>query len=112
MLKYRFDTQIILGKPNNLIWAGAPYEMLGTISASYLSRPEEVMDVIANLAQVSAGTQEDYGWGQDACSFTSEQERTYINYDFDKHTITIPTTEILQLLRDWLAYLQQQPQAA
>ena len=86
--------------------------MLGNISTSYLARSEEVVKLIPELEQVLAGTSDGCGWGDDNCSFSSEADLTYINYDFDQHMITIPTAEILRLLRDWLAYLQRQPQAA
>ena len=112
MLKYRFETKDLLGRLNHFIVAGAPYEMLGNISTSYLSRSPEVTNLIFNLEQVLVGTKDGYPWGEDDCAFSSEPALTYIDYDFGDHTITIPTTEILQLLRDWLAYLQQQAQSA
>ena len=112
MLKYLFETKTLLGDTVYRIIAGAPYEMLCNISMSYLSRPDEVAETIAKIEEVIAGTRDGWGWGEDDCAFSSEADLTYINYDFDQHMITIPTAEILQLLRDWLAYLQQQPQAA
>ena len=111
-LKYRFGSKEINGRNYHFFVVGTPYEMLGTICASYLSDIKEVVMLIADLERVINGTMEDCGWGQDACSFTSEAHITYINYDFDQHTITISTTEIIELLRDWLTYLQQQAQSA
>ncbi|GAA4039485.1 hypothetical protein GCM10022409_26450 [Hymenobacter glaciei] len=108
MLKYCFETRNLLGRSNHFITTGAPYEMLGNISSSYLSQPSEVMKLMKNLEQVMAGTKEGYPWGEDDCAFSSEPNLTYIDYDFGDHTITIPTSEILQLMRDWLKYLQQQ----
>lgn len=70
------------------------------------------MNLITDLTQVVAGTRECRGWGQDVCSFSSEQDLTRISYDFDEHKSTIPTAAILQLLQDWLVYLRQHPQPA
>lgn len=107
-LNYQFKTKQLLGETVHRIEVEKPYDMLGGLASDYLSRPEEVADEVKHLERVAAGTLDGWGGGNDNCSYTSEGETTHVLYDFDKHETSLPTAELLRLLRDWLAYLRQQ----
>jgi len=106
-LKYSFESREVNGRVIRLFKVEAPYETLGNISISHFARLEYVVELIADLEQVLAGTLDTYPWGYDFCSYFSEADFTYIDDDLDECVRTIPTADIVQLLRDWLVYLQQ-----
>lgn len=83
-----------------------PYEMLFDVANGYLSTSSGVRDVIQNIEKVQRGELEKFSWGgSDYCIIDTYKDESNISYDFGENETSVPTPDILKLMKDWERFL-------
>ncbi len=93
------------------------YSMLNYLSINELPA---TIKIIENLERVINGTQIEYDpWGADFCIIASYKEKSVIDHHIDPQTgewaldpiykTEIPTAWLLQMMKDWKIFLENNP---